>query len=277
MRDLRLGLEDRPHQPRQLGVDVGDLLELVEHERDGAPALGRQLARQLEQALDRGVRGPRRARTTLKRNATLPVSGSTVIVGETRRSANTRRRSLARSSGVATSSWIARASFSASLAGVGVVIRSTLRHEHLLAHELVRRPPDERGLAVAARREDHDVLAVADVGLELGDLLLAVRERVVERERAEAERVDVSRHAVQRNAGLRNAGVRVIPSSTSPRPPRTRSRRSSGRRGRATSVVSFSGRNVSHITASSSVRVDARATSRPCPAAGRAGGRTGAA
>ena len=63
---------------------------------------------------------------TAKRNATLPVSGSTVIVGLTRRSAKIFRRSLARSSGVATSSWIARASFSASLAGVGVVIRSTL-------------------------------------------------------------------------------------------------------------------------------------------------------
>ena len=63
---------------------------------------------------------------TPKRNATLPVSGSTVIVGETRRSEKIRRRSLARSSGEATSSWIARASFSASLAGDGVVIRSTL-------------------------------------------------------------------------------------------------------------------------------------------------------
>ena len=119
-------------------------------------------------------------------------------------------------------------------------------HEHLLAHQLVRCAPHERGLAVAARREDDDVLAVADVGLELGDLLLAVGERVVERERAEAEGIDVVRHADQRNADLREKFVTrtcvtqarvtaagLSPSWRAPRPPRTRRRRSSGRRGRA--------------------------------------------
>ena len=34
MRDLGLRLEDRPHQLREVGVDLDDLLELVEHERD---------------------------------------------------------------------------------------------------------------------------------------------------------------------------------------------------------------------------------------------------
>ena len=55
MRDLRLLLEHRPHQPRQPRVDVDDLLELVEHERDLALAVGAELARQLEQPLDRRV------------------------------------------------------------------------------------------------------------------------------------------------------------------------------------------------------------------------------
>ena len=55
MRDLGLLLEDRAHQPRQPRVDVDDLLELVEHERDLALAVGAELGRQLEQALDRRV------------------------------------------------------------------------------------------------------------------------------------------------------------------------------------------------------------------------------
>ena len=63
---------------------------------------------------------------TENENAGAPDSGSTVIVGVTLRSPKIRSRSRARSSGEAMSSWIARASFSASLAGVGVVIRSTL-------------------------------------------------------------------------------------------------------------------------------------------------------
>ena len=55
MRDLGLALEDRAHQLRQAGVDLHDLLELVEHEQDLALAVGGELARQLEQPLDRGV------------------------------------------------------------------------------------------------------------------------------------------------------------------------------------------------------------------------------
>ena len=45
VRHLGLALEDGAHQPRQGRVDVDDLLELVEDERDPAPALGAELAR----------------------------------------------------------------------------------------------------------------------------------------------------------------------------------------------------------------------------------------
>src|SRR5581483_12184035 len=52
---LRLCLEDGAHQVRELLVDREDLLELVEDDHDAALALGRELAEQLEQALDRVV------------------------------------------------------------------------------------------------------------------------------------------------------------------------------------------------------------------------------
>ena len=41
-------LEDRAHELREIGIDVDDLLELVEDERDLPPALGRELAGQLK-------------------------------------------------------------------------------------------------------------------------------------------------------------------------------------------------------------------------------------
>ena len=55
MRHLGLRLEDGAHEPRQVRVDVDDLLELVEDERDLPAALRGELARQLEQALERCV------------------------------------------------------------------------------------------------------------------------------------------------------------------------------------------------------------------------------
>ena len=57
VRDLRLLLEDRPHQVGELAVERDDLLELVEDEHDAAAALGRDPARELEQGLDRVVDG----------------------------------------------------------------------------------------------------------------------------------------------------------------------------------------------------------------------------
>ena len=61
--------------------------------------------------------------------------------------------------------------------------------------ELLHRLPDQRRFAVAPRREDDDVLAVQDVELELLDLSLAIRERLVERQPAEAE--GVGRHSLR--------------------------------------------------------------------------------
>ena len=52
MRDLGLLLEDRPHQCGQVRVDRGDLLELVEHDRSAAAAVGGDPAGQLEQSLE---------------------------------------------------------------------------------------------------------------------------------------------------------------------------------------------------------------------------------
>ena len=129
-----------------------------------------------------------------KPNDSLAVSGSTLTVGLIRSPANTRRRSSAFSLREATSSWIARASFSASLASVGVVIRSTEADQHAPAHEVLRDAPHQRRLAIAARREHDDVLAVADVGPQLGDLLLAIGEGIVERQRAVAKGIGVRVH-----------------------------------------------------------------------------------
>ena len=64
-----------------------------------------------------------------------------------------------------------------------------LRDEHAVLDELLGHPPHQRGLAVPARREDHHVLAVAGVGYEAVDLVLAIREGLVEGERAELEGV----------------------------------------------------------------------------------------
>ena len=55
MGDLGLALEDGAHQPRQMTVDVRDLLELVQHEHDPPLPVGAQLSRQLEQPLQRRV------------------------------------------------------------------------------------------------------------------------------------------------------------------------------------------------------------------------------
>ena len=55
VRDVGLHLEDGAHEPREVGIDVDDLLELVEDERDLPSALGGELARQLEEPLERRV------------------------------------------------------------------------------------------------------------------------------------------------------------------------------------------------------------------------------
>ncbi len=59
----------------------------------------------------------------------------------------------------------------------------------VLADQFLRDPPEQRGLAVAAGREDDDVLAVENVRLQFCDFLGPVGERVVQGEIAVAERV----------------------------------------------------------------------------------------
>ena len=155
---------------------------------------------------------------TENENDGAPVSASTVMVGLTFRSPKIRSRSRGAQQ--------RRGDVVVDRARelLGQLGRRRRRHqvdagdEHLLAHAAPAPRANERGLAVAPRGEDHHVLPVADVGAQLGDLRLAVGERLVERERAEPERVDVC-HAGQRNADLRNAlgdrGGRAVSASSS--------------------------------------------------------------
>jgi hypothetical protein len=62
-----------------------------------------------------------------------------------------------------------------------------LRHQHVVLDELLGHPPDQGGLAIPTRREDHNVLPVAGIGHEAADLGCAIRERLVQGERAELE------------------------------------------------------------------------------------------
>src|SRR5665811_972227 len=55
MSDIRLALEDSPQKAGQLGVDVNDLLKLVEDQRHSAAPIRAELRRNLKQLLDRGV------------------------------------------------------------------------------------------------------------------------------------------------------------------------------------------------------------------------------
>jgi hypothetical protein len=64
-----------------------------------------------------------------------------------------------------------------------------VRHQGAPGDQLLRKPPDQRGFPISSRREQDDVLAVAGVGRELGELGLAIGEGVVERQRTEAERI----------------------------------------------------------------------------------------
>jgi hypothetical protein len=72
--DLRLRLEDGAHEVGEAAVERDDLLELVEHDRDALLPLGRDLGRQLEQALDRRVDVAAAARGW-NTNRKVPMSG----------------------------------------------------------------------------------------------------------------------------------------------------------------------------------------------------------
>ena len=164
VRDVRLALEHRPHQVRQLRIEVDDLLELVEHDRDAALALGGDAAGKLEQMLDRVVdvrAGPARA----KREAEVPVVGVELdrrpdpqARGRGRPPDRVPGRQARRGRrGSSSRALPAKRSF------VGVRIRSQLRDKDVLPERRLRRR-GARGTtsrSAAARRED--VLAAADV------------------------------------------------------------------------------------------------------------------
>ena len=192
--DLGLRLEDRAHELREVAVDVDDLLELVEDESDLAAAFGRELAWELEEALEgrlhvlrlpAGVEGePDLAGVRLDRH-----HGRDPQPCE-------HAQTLARAKEDRGEVVVDRLG---ELLGEPLLRRRGhqvhVGDEHALLDGLLRDPPHERRLAVAPGGEDDDVLAVQDVGEELGDLGLAIRERLVERERAVAE--GVRRHPRQ--------------------------------------------------------------------------------
>ena len=194
MRHVRLRLEDRPHQRRQPGVEPEHLLELVEDERDAAPALRGELRRELEQPLERRVhvllRVARREAEAERAGVRVdghhrPHAQAAEDVDRALADALERRRQLL----------VERLR---ELRGELLFRRRAhevdLRDENLVtAHELLRRAPDQRGLPVATRREDDDVLTVEDVGLELPKLVVAVGEALVEGEIAEVEGIRRSR------------------------------------------------------------------------------------
>ena len=167
---LALRLEDRPHHVRQRVVDPHDLLELVEHEHDATVALGGDLGGQLEQPLDRRV-DVRASSDRLERESDTavlgieldrrpdpqpahdgpgpleePLHGREEVVddrlGERCGQPHLRRRAH----------------------------QVAVRDEDVVGEDVLRGAEHERGLAVASRREHDDVLPVAHVGGERGDL-----------------------------------------------------------------------------------------------------------
>ncbi len=191
VRDVGLRLEDRAHQRRQPRVEPDHLLELVEDERDAAAPFRRELRRQLEQPLQRRVHVlPRMARreaeaeragVRLDRQHRADAQTAEDLGSAVAHPVERRRHLLVQRLCELRRELLLRRR----------PHQVDLRDEHLVpTDELLRGPPDEGRLAVAARREDDDVLAVADVRLELAQLRLAVGEALVEGEVAEVERVD---------------------------------------------------------------------------------------
>ena len=198
--DLGLLLEHRPQQLRQPWVERLHLLELVEDQRHPPALAGPELGRELQQALERRLEVGRRVV-----DSEGEVVGAALRVdrdpGGDPQVAERGQRPLldARSGGRDV------------LVDRGGELLRQLRlrrrghqvdvgDEHVVADELLHRFPHQRRLPVAPGGEDDHVLAVEHVELELLDLRLAVRERLVEGEPAEAEGVR------GRFAGLRHNG-----------------------------------------------------------------------
>ena len=169
--DLALGLEDGPHHVRQRVVDPDDLLELVEHEHDASVALRGDLCRAARAAARSSRRCPSLPRTASNENRTPPSLGSSSTVGLHPQAADDRPRPLEQP-----------------LDGREEVVDDRLRErggephlrrrphqvavrdEDVVGEDLLHRAEDERRLPVASRREHDDVLPVAHVGGERGDL-----------------------------------------------------------------------------------------------------------
>ena len=221
VRDLGLALEDRAHQRGQCGIDVDDLLELVDHERRARVAVGGDLRRQLEQPFERGI-------DILGRVASVEAEADAAgvrVEHDLRRdpkAAEERRDLLPHARAGCRHVVVDRRG---ELLGELLFRRRReqvdLRDEHVAGgDELLGGAPDERGLAVAARREDDHVLAVSQVCGQLAELGLAVRERFVEGEVAVAEGIGVApRHPLIVPDG-------IVPSRTMPVGPVTPTRSS---------------------------------------------------
>ena len=193
VRDLGLGLEDAPHQLRQGWIDLDDLLELVEDQRDRPLALGGDLPGQLQQALERRIDvGPRVAGG--EREAERAVGG---VDRDRRRDPQPAEEGRSAITGPL------EARQQVAVDRARELLRELLlrrrRHQvdgcdqDALGEEVLLRAPDERRLPIAPGGEDHDVLAVADVLLELAQLGVAIGERLVERQCAVAKRVGLGR------------------------------------------------------------------------------------
>ena len=190
VRHVRLLLEHRAHQLREVGVDLHHLLELVQDQPDLALALRGELGRKLQQALEGRVHVLRPA-PGLEAEAHRPVLGIDGDGGRDPQAAEhlepllgpeqDRRDVLV--------DLLRQLLGELLLRGRGHQV--DLGHQHPAPHQLLRRPPRQGGFPVAARGEDHDVLAVQDIGAKLCDLVLAVHEGVVEREGTEPEWIAV--------------------------------------------------------------------------------------
>jgi hypothetical protein len=191
VRDLGLLLQHRAQELGELRVELDDLLELVEDQQRAALALGGDLGDELEQALERridvlrlvagGEAEAQRAGVRVdchRRHDPQPAEDARAEVLRARERSRDvvvdRRREL-----------------------LGELLLRRRLHEvdladeHAVADEALLDAVDERRLAEAPRREDHDVLAIAGVREQLRDLVVAVGERLVAGEGAEAERVGV--------------------------------------------------------------------------------------
>src|SRR5581483_9245505 len=175
-----------------------DLLELVEDEGHTPSALCGELGRELEQSLERGI-DVRRRETGAEPEPNTTVLGvdrdgrtdsqSPEDVGRALARPHQRRRDLVvdRLGQPRREQLLRRGPH-----------QVDLRDERLAAgDELAARPPHEGALAVPTWGEHHDVLAVPNVGGQLTELELSVREHLVERQIAEIEGIFSHRRIIR--------------------------------------------------------------------------------